>query len=138
MILIVDDHTDTREALLRLLKREGYEAIGVTGGQEALLFLQTHRPRLVILDYNMPDMDGLSVFAEMRRDERLAAVRVIMFSASSGDLKQQALAAGMDGFVAKSSLDWAVLRTQISQWAGPANPPAVRVTERTPRRKVDG
>lgn len=138
MILVVDDHTDTREALLRLLKRDGYEVIGVTGGREALLFLQTHKPRLVILDYNMPDVDGLSVLVEMKRDARLADVRVVMFSASGGNLKEQALAAGVNGFVTKSSLDWAVLRAQIQQWAGPADAPPANVPEFPARRKVDG
>jgi len=122
MILVVDDHGDTREALVRLLKLEGYLGIGVTCGGEALLFLQTHVPTLVLLDFNMPDMDGLSVLAEIRRSPRLAEVPVIMFSASSGDLRERAMAAGASAYVVKASLDWAGLRSQVIRWAGAATP----------------
>ena len=58
-------------------------SVGVSCGREALLFLQTRKPRLVILDFNMPDLNGLAVFGQMRKDPHLADVPVIMFSASA-------------------------------------------------------
>jgi CheY-like chemotaxis protein len=119
MILVVDDHDDSRRVLLRLLLMDGYEGIGVTSGAEALLFLRTHTPRLVIVDYHMPDVDGLEVFHAMRREPRLAGVRAIMFSAEDGDLRDRALAAGLDAFVLKGSLDWGRLRNEIQRLAGP-------------------
>src|SRR3954471_18143921 len=119
MILVVDDHDDSRRALLRLLAMEGYEGIGVTSGAEALLFLRTHMPSLVILDYHMSDLDGLSVFLEMRRDPRLAAVPAIMFSADDSGLRDRALAAGIDAYVLKGSLDWSVLCAEVQRLAGP-------------------
>jgi CheY-like chemotaxis protein len=119
MLLIVDDHGDTREILIRLLKIEGYESIGVKCGTEALLFLKTHKPRLVLLDYSMPDIDGLTVFREIKTDVQTAGIPVIMFSANEGDIRDEAIQAGVDAYVVKGSLDWPFLRKEILRLAGP-------------------
>src|SRR4051794_10208498 len=119
MILVVDDDPDLRKALLRLLRAYGYPADAVSSGEEALGFLTTHAPRLVVLDYGMPDMDGLTAFREMRKDTRLAQVRVIMFSALDGPVREAALREGVDAFVAKESLDLDLLRQEIQRLVGP-------------------
>ena len=120
MLLIVDDHHDSREVLVRLATIEGYEAIGVRTGTEALLFLKSHKPRLVVLDYAMPDLDGVAVLREMKNDPRLADIPVLMFSAFADERSiNEALAAGASGYVVKASLDWADLRNEILRLAGP-------------------
>jgi CheY-like chemotaxis protein len=131
MILIVDDHQDNRNVLIRLLRMDGHEAIAVADGNEALQYLKTHVPRLVILDYGLPDMDGLEVFKQMRNDPRLSAVPVIMFSAYEGARKEKALEAGVNAYVVKATLDWAFLHKEIVRLAGPGtlpseNPPMPR------------
>ena len=130
MILVVDDHQDTRVVLIRLLKMEGYESLGVTCGAEALLFLKGRKPCLVLLDYNMPDMNGLEVLREMKRSPRHADVPVIMFSASSGSVKESALRAGVDAYVVKGSLDWPQLRAEIVRLVGAG--PCARGATRNP------
>ena len=125
MVLVVDDHDDTRAVLLLLLKREGYQSVGKNCGTDALFFLSTNTPKLVILDYSMPDMCGLSVFNTMRADPRLATVPVIMFSANDGQIEESARHAGVDAYIRKGTLDWGILRTEIRRLAGPATPPAV-------------
>jgi CheY-like chemotaxis protein len=122
MILIVDDHEDTRDVLARMLRFEGYEAVAVSAAPEALTFLAANKPSLIILDYNMPSMDGLTLFSQIRKDTRLADVPVIMFSASGGDLKEKSLKAGVNAFIIKASLDWADLRREIHRLAGAGNP----------------
>ena len=124
MILIVDDHEDTRYVLARMLRFEGYEAVAVSSADEALAFLASSKPSLVILDYNMPSVDGLTLFSQIRKDPRLNDVPVIMFSASGGDLKEKSLRAGVNAFIVKASLDWAELRREIHRFAGAANPTA--------------
>jgi len=119
MILVVDDDPDLRKALVRLLRAYGYAADAVSSGEEAIGFLTTHGPRLVVLDYGMPDMDGLTAFREIRKDPRLAEVRVIMFSAHDNGLREAALGEGIDAFVAKDSLDWHLLRQEIQRLVGP-------------------
>jgi CheY-like chemotaxis protein len=124
MILIVDDHEDTRDVLARMLRFEGYEAVAVSSGEEALAFLAANKPSLIILDYNMPSIDGLTLFRQIRKDSRVANVPVIMFSASGGDLKEKSLKAGINAFIVKASLDWADLRREIHRLAGAGNPAA--------------
>jgi len=123
MILIVDDHQDTRNVLVRLLRMDGYEARAVSDGNEALSFLKTHVPRLIILDYGLPDMEGLDVFKQIRNDPRLSAVPVIMFSAYEGLRKEKALKAGVDAYVVKATLDWMFLQKEILRLAGPGTLP---------------
>jgi CheY-like chemotaxis protein len=119
MILVVDDHADTRFVLHRLLTLDGYEALAVASGGEALGFLSKYMPKLVILDYSMPDMNGLMVFKQMKADPRLKAIPVIMFSANADDVKDEAIAAGIDAYIEKSSLDWILIHKEIARLAGP-------------------
>ena len=122
MILVVDDHEDTRDILVRMLRFEGYEAVAISSPDEALEFLKTKKPSLMVLDYNMPAMDGLVLLSHIRKDDRLRGVPVIMFSASGEDLREAAMKAGVNAYVVKASLDWAELRREIRRLAGAANP----------------
>src|SRR5688572_24715754 len=124
MILVVEDHPDTRRALLRLLAAEGYEAVPAGCGQDALAFLKDNLPRLVLLDCGLPDVDGLAVFRGIRSDRRLDETRVVMFSAYDGAQRDEALAAGVDGYVVKNSRDWLHLLDEIRRFAGLPTKPA--------------
>src|SRR5213592_2869937 len=105
MILVVDDHDDTRSLLIKLLKVSGYEAVGVSDGGQALLFLKTHRPKLVVLDCHMPRLDGFGVLRAVRSDAALGDLPVLMFSADPS-AEHAALKHGAQGFILKGSLDW--------------------------------
>src|SRR3954451_22043552 len=83
MFLIVDDHTDTCRALKRLLTRSGYSAECVHDGSEALVFLKTNHPRLIVLDEMMPNMSGMDLLRVMKTDPHLRDLRVIFYSAST-------------------------------------------------------
>jgi two-component system response regulator TctD len=65
-VLIVDDQPETVEPLLRLLRKWGCQVDCVTSGAQALAMLNTRRPRLILLDISMPQMDGLQVLATLR------------------------------------------------------------------------
>jgi len=118
MILVVDDHQDTLYVLTRLLKKLDCESVGVSSGAEALLFLKSHKPKLIILDYNMPNMNGLEVLWAVRADPQLSDIPVVMFSADpSPELQAAALQAGAQGYVIKGSLDWAELSVLIDKYA---------------------
>ena len=82
MILVVDDHALVRKSVVRLLTSNGYAAMAVAGGREALELLQTNKPRLIVLDFNMPEVDGLGVLRAMRADARLVDVPVVMLTAT--------------------------------------------------------
>jgi CheY-like chemotaxis protein len=117
MILVIDDHEATRYVLVRLLKANGHEAVGVCDGSQALLFLQTHRPRLIILDCHMPCLDGFDVLSAVRSDAALADVSVVMFSADPS-AEERAVRLGADGFILKGSLDWGRLSAAVERYAG--------------------
>lgn len=134
-ILIVDDDEDTRCVLARLLTGDGYEAVIVPGPAEALAFLENTKPSLVITDFNMPQMNGLTLIAQVREDSRLRDVPVIMFSASD-DSREAALRGGVEAFVLKGSMDWETLRREVLRFAGPGtlekqlpNVPPARVND---------
>lgn len=82
-ILIVDDHPDVGRALARLLGRMGYEAEYLASGADALKALDHSKPRLVLLDLMMPDIDGLEVLRTIRRTPSVKDTPVVMFSASA-------------------------------------------------------
>jgi two-component system cell cycle response regulator len=119
MILVIEDHADTRRALLRLLEIEGYEAVPAGCGRDAFAFLKDNVPRLVLLDCGLPNVEGLAVFRAIRSDRRLDETRVVMFSAYDADERDEALAAGVDGYVVQRSLDWLHLLGEIRRFAGP-------------------
>ena len=125
MILIVDDHADARTALVKLIKRIGLDAIGVADGAQALLFVQTTLPQLIILDYDMPQLDGIQVLERLRADPRTGPVPVVFFTAaSSGLLRDRALAAGAQEYIRKGSMDWAQILACIERHVRPPNNPA--------------
>ena len=135
LLLVVDDYQDTLDALVRILRLEGYEAAGASSAQEAMSFLGANTPSLVVLDYNMGDTDGLTVFADMKKDPRLAKIPVIMFSANDDRVKEMALRAGVDAYVKKGSLDWGELHREIIRLVGVGKP--ARVEEKQNSRAKD-
>jgi DNA-binding response OmpR family regulator len=77
-LLIVDDHEQIRSSLQRTLSFEGYDVVTAGSGSRALDLLATAVFDLVLLDVNMPDIDGFSVLEKMREDTGLEAMPVIM------------------------------------------------------------
>lgn len=83
MILVVEDHVETRAALLRLLQGHGLDAIGVADGAAAIQFLDEQRPHLIILDHMLPFRDGLGVLEGIRGDERTRSIPVLFYTANA-------------------------------------------------------
>jgi two-component system sensor histidine kinase/response regulator len=118
VVLVVDDHASTRSALVRLITLAGFECVGVATGPQALQFLSTAKPNLIILDGMMPDMDGLDVLRSINADPRLQGVPILFYSADSTPARiEQALALGAREFIVKGST-WGVLLSQVEKYAG--------------------
>jgi CheY-like chemotaxis protein len=81
-ILIVEDEHDIRAVLTEILEDEGYAVASVPNGLAALVFLQEHRPQLILLDLGMPVMTGWEFREQQRRDPALADIPVIVMSAT--------------------------------------------------------
>ncbi len=98
-MLVVDDDADVRALVTTLLGRAGYLVAEAEDGRAALKALYGQRPDIVVLDVNMPDLDG---WATLERIRELSDVPVIMLSARNEELeKVRALRAGADDYVTK-------------------------------------
>ena len=102
-ILVVDDDpTILRIASLSLVKKGGHEVLTAAGGAEALALAAQAAPDLLLLDMNMPGLDGYETCRAFKADPRLAAIPVIFLSAETGPAEAARRgSAGALGFIAK-------------------------------------
>ncbi|MFT7721602.1 MAG: ATP-binding protein [Roseateles sp.] len=101
-LLLAEDNALNREVALKLLGREGARVDCAGDGHEALAALRRAGHDLVLMDMQMPGLDGLQATRALRRDPRLVALPVLAMTANAGPADRAAcLAAGMDGHVGK-------------------------------------
>jgi CheY-like chemotaxis protein len=101
-ILVVDDNAVSRELLLYVLKPLGHEVVEAASGLEALERIAEERPDAVLLDLDMPGLDGYGVLREVRRQPDWAGLRVVAVTAYAMQSdRDKALAAGFAGYVTK-------------------------------------
>ncbi len=79
-VMVVDDDADILDMTRLVLEGGGYRVLPAGGGQEALRTLEEAAPDLILLDINMPDMDGWQVLRMLKVDERTTSIPVAMFS----------------------------------------------------------
>ncbi len=122
-VLLVEDHEEIWDFLSRRLKRRGYEVILATDGQQAVDKARTERPDVVLLDMNLPILDGWTAAGIIRSSPESAGIPIIALTAHamSGD-KEKAIAAGCNDYHPKP-VDFARLLTQIEALA-PSGAPA--------------
>jgi DNA-binding response OmpR family regulator len=99
-ILAVDDDEKIRGLLHTLLTRKGHHVFTANQGQKGIDIFRKERPHVTILDFEMPDMDGLAVLREIRRIDPLAPV-IMLTGAGTEERKQQARELGVIHFLAK-------------------------------------
>jgi CheY-like chemotaxis protein len=111
--LLVEDHQEIWDFLSRRLKRRGYEVVVAQDGQEGLDKARADKPDLLLLDMNLPVMDGWSVAKELKGDDSTKRIPIIALTAHamSGD-RDKAIAAGCDDYHAKP-IDFSQLLNQI-------------------------
>ena len=99
-ILVVDDFDDTRLLLRTWLERRGFRVIEAQNGLEAIDQAETEAPDLIIMDMQMPQLDGLSATRRIRGLKSLHSVPILAVSAYGAEqFRAQALAAGCDEYV---------------------------------------
>ena len=99
-ILVVDDFDDTRLLLRTWLERRGFRVIEAENGVEAVDSARTEMPDLIIMDMEMPQLDGLSATRRIRQQEKMSDVPIVAVSAYGADqFRELALAAGCDEYV---------------------------------------
>ena len=112
-LLLVEDHEELWDFLSRRLKRRGFEVTVATDGQQGLEKARELQPSVMLLDMNLPLMDGWTVARTLKADAATAAIPIIALTAHamSGD-RQKALDAGCSDYHPKP-VDFAQLLTQI-------------------------
>jgi CheY-like chemotaxis protein len=101
-ILVVDDNIDNLELTQILLEGEGFQVRLAEDAEAALKALDTYRPRLILMDIQLPGMDGLELTRRLRQQLRFEEVIIVALSAYAmkGD-EDNARAAGCDGYITK-------------------------------------
>ena len=101
-VLVVEDNARNMKLFRDVLQASGYRIIEATTGERAVALAAKHGPDLVLMDIQLPDIDGLEALDRLKADERTAAVPVLALTAQAmeGD-RERFLAAGFDGYLSK-------------------------------------
>jgi len=102
-ILIADDNRDTREMHALYLSMLGYSVAVAADGREAVRSARSHRPNLIVMDLDMPELDGWTAIRELQSDALTAAIPVIVLTGHDlkTELKDVAIAAGAVAYLMK-------------------------------------
>ncbi len=117
-ILLVEDNELNRDMLIRRLSRAGVEAITAGDGQQALELMVSEQPSVVLMDMNLPVMDGWTACRKAREDKRIKHIPIIALTAHAMEAdRQNALEAGCDDYATKP-VDFPGLLTKIEKLTG--------------------
>jgi two-component system cell cycle response regulator DivK len=101
-VLAIEDHEDNRRILRDLLTSVGYELIEAATGEEGIALAETERPDLILMDIQLPGLDGYETTRRIKANpalQRVPIIAVTSYALSGDDVK--ALAAGCDAYVTK-------------------------------------
>ena len=101
-ILIVEDNEKSMKLVRDILQHQGHTTLEAPTGREGVRLATEARPDLVLMDIQLPDIDGIAVLREIRANAALDAVPVLAVSASvMPDEQQKIVSSGFDGFITK-------------------------------------
>lgn len=101
-ILCVEDNPQNMRLVRKILNSAGYHVVEAADGSSGLAAIYEHTPDLVLMDVNLPDIDGLEVTARVREDSNLSGLPILALTANAmhGD-RERCLAAGCNGYIPK-------------------------------------
>jgi two-component system cell cycle response regulator DivK len=101
-VLVVEDNKRNMKLFRDVLHASGYRTLEAATGERAVELVFEHRPDLVLMDIQLPDIDGVETLRRLRADERFSSVPVLALTAQAmeGD-RERFLAAGFDGYLSK-------------------------------------
>ena len=116
-ILVVDDEVTFGRVIRDHLERAGHHTIGVDSAEAALEQLRIRAPDLMLLDIEMPRMDGFEVAIQIRNDPRLMRLPIIMITSRTGQKhRDRAMAIGVNDYLGKPYQE-SVLLESIAYWS---------------------
>jgi chemosensory pili system protein ChpA (sensor histidine kinase/response regulator) len=102
LVMVVDDSVTVRKVTSRLLERNGMNVVTAKDGVDAIAQLQEHKPDIMLLDIEMPRMDGFEVATLVRHDERLKDLPIIMITSRTGEKhRERAMSIGVNQYLGK-------------------------------------
>ncbi len=100
--LVIDDNRNTADALVEMLEMLGIKAKAEYGSGAAMAILAKNTPSLILLDVNMPGVDGMEILAYLRREPRLMRVPVVVITSDDQpDTKRRSLSGGAQAVIIK-------------------------------------
>ena len=115
-ILYVEENSDNRILVRRVLEAEGYQIAEAGNAEDAMQKIQSVRPNLILMDINMPGVDGYALTARIKATPGFATVPIVAVTANvmRGD-REKSLEAGCDGYIQKP-IDIDILSQQIERF----------------------
>jgi len=116
IVFYIEDNIDNRTLIRRILTAEGYQVVEAGNAREALETLKTTHPNLILMDINMPEVDGYTLTAQIRGIDGFESVPIVALTANvmRGD-RERSLEAGCDGYIQKP-IDIDLLPQQIERY----------------------
>jgi CheY-like chemotaxis protein len=111
-VLIIEDVPENSMFLSFVMKRAGYSVVAFGSGEEACVWLEAHRPTIILCDIMLPGMDGIAVLKHIQSMDKLRGIPAIAITALAmpGD-KEKLLNAGFHDYIAKPALAGTVLES---------------------------
>ena len=117
-VLIVEDNEKNMKLVRDVLRVKGYRTLEAVNATEGIALAREKRPDLILMDIQLPDIDGIAALQIIRKDERLAAIPVVAVSASvMPDEQQRIIASGFDAYVTKP-IDLKKFLETVGRFAG--------------------
>jgi len=111
-VMVVDDSVTVRKVTSRFLEREGFEVILAKDGADAMLQLQDVVPDIMLLDIEMPRMDGFEVASSVKNADRLKKIPIIMITSRTGEKhRERAMSIGVERYMGKPFVEEELLET---------------------------
>jgi DNA-binding response OmpR family regulator len=102
LVLVADDDDDILLLVTTRLRRDGFNVVSASSGDEALALAREHKPALAVLDIGMPGLDGLEVLAAIRADESLRGTLVLLLTAKAQESDvRRGFDSGADAYIKK-------------------------------------
>jgi CheY-like chemotaxis protein len=123
-VLVADDDQDTRELYRACFDTNGYRTAEAGTGSQAIVSAVEIVPDVLLTDFVLPDVDGLTIARRLKDDPRTAGIRIVMVTGyASPDLERRAASVGVERVLLKPALPQAVMREVSRTLARPLSPP---------------
>ena len=118
LVLVADDDDDILLLVTTRLRRDGFDVVSASSGDQALALAREHKPALAVLDIGMPGLDGLEVLEQIRADDELRDMLVLLLTAKAQESDvRRGYESGADAYV-KKPFSPADLSTRVRELLG--------------------